>query len=100
MSEEIEIDFSSLPTERAHCKCGCAGEDVGNVGGWCLWCDHVYRCSWLEPKKLWSYHYTDDADGIGEAVHFAMYCPGTPEELRQDALKRLNERPKALQNPS
>ena len=75
-----------------HCNCGCAEEDAANVGGWCWWCDHVYRFSWLEPKKLWSYHY-DDGDGRGEDVHFAKYCPGAPKKLRQDALRRLNENP-------
>lgn len=87
MSKEIPINFN-IPTEHHHCNCGCADEDAANVGGWCVWCDHVYRLSTLEPKKLWSYHY-EGLDGKGEDVHFAKYCPGAPGELWEGARKRL-----------
>jgi hypothetical protein len=90
MSEELPINFD-VPTERHHCNCGCADEDAANVGGWCMWCDHGYRLSALEPKKRWSYHYTDDADGRGEDVHFANYCTGAPDELKESAIRRLSE---------
>jgi len=96
MSKEIPIDVEGClkglaERDERHCKCGCAEEDAANVAGWCMWCDHVYRFSAFEPKKIWSYHYTDEDDGRGEDLHFAKYCPGAPNELKRSAIRRLSE---------
>ena len=79
-STAVEIDFTSLfekrEQPRLHCECGCADADPGTVVGWCLWCDHGYV------------EYSPEI----EDRHFANYCPGAPEKLKQASLAGLAKR--------
>jgi hypothetical protein len=68
-TEEQDEPLSPAP----HCECGCADADPEDVTGWCFWCDHVY----VEYTRT-----TEDQ-------HFARHCPDAPEELRENAKKRL-----------
>ncbi len=69
-SDAVEIDFSVLSPERQQsrpqCQCGCADLALGASVGFCLWCDHVY--------SEWSPAIQDQ--------HFALHCPGAPEQSR------------------
>jgi hypothetical protein len=59
--------------QRPHCECGCAEAESNTFVGWCLHCTHVY---------------VDYSPEI-EDLHFAKYCPGAPEELKESARERL-----------
>ena len=59
--------------ESPRCQCGCADANPEDVVGSCVWCSHVYVS--YSPKI--------------EDQHFANYCPGAPEELREAAKSRL-----------
>jgi hypothetical protein len=59
--------------ERPHCECGCAEAQTMKIVGFCLWCDHVY--AEFSPKI--------------QDLHFAKYCLGAPDQLRQSARARF-----------
>ena len=71
-----ELAFDEPQGTAPHCQCGCADADIGEVVGWCLWCDHVY--------SKWS--------PVIQDRHFASHCPGAPTELRQNAHAALAKR--------
>jgi hypothetical protein len=79
-STAVQIDFSSLCRKREeprlHCQCGCADADRSDIGGWCLWCDHVYA----------------EYSPAIENRHFAHDCPNAPAKLKDAALARLAKR--------
>ncbi len=74
MSSDPDPAFVQRLQERPHCDCGCAEAEFSNLVGWCLRCDHEYAS------------YTPQI----EDLHFANFCPGAPEELKESARKRLN----------
>jgi hypothetical protein len=71
----VEVKFPPdwQHTPQAHCQCGCSEIDLIGVVGWCLHCDHVYA------------NYTPKV----ENRHFAYYCPGVPETVKEAARARL-----------
>ncbi len=66
---ELTIGFPPQ-VEIPQCQCGCAGVQ-GEA--FCLWCSHDYV------------EYTGEA----EDRHFAEQCSGAPQELRENARKRM-----------
>lgn len=100
MTVKIKIDECLKGMEERDentCKCGCADELPENVGGMCLWCTHVYRSSKLEPTTRWTWGvevngmYSDD-------YHFLTWCPGAPQELKDNIVKRQEMASSAPEN--
>lgn len=86
MSESVKIDIAGamkgMEERPANiCECGCADEPDENVGGWCIWCTHVYRSSRLEPETRWSWN-PENHD-----LHLTTFCPGYPQEAKDNIIK-------------
>lgn len=84
--DAMPIDFSVLSDEHQkalpHCNCGCADADPDSIVGWCLWCTHGYV------------EYSPRIDD----EHFALHCPGVPEEMKEMSRRSLAKRRSKTKN--